>query len=66
MIRINFSDLRTCIENYVEDNQTWADAEVQIMEDEENVLIFVRMDNLLTKYTVGRLESWVIMMFSLQ
>lgn len=56
MIRINFSDLRTCIENYVEDNQTWADAEVQIMEDEENVLIFVRMDNLLTKYTIRRLE----------
>lgn len=57
MIRMQLSELRTCIESYVEDNpHTWGDAEVQIKEGEEGILVFCRQENLLTIYTIRRLE----------
>ena len=57
MIRMQLSELRTCIVSYVEDNpHTWGDAEVQIKEGEEGILVFCRQENLLTIYTIRRLE----------
>ena len=57
MIRMQLSELRTCIESYLEDNpHTWGDAEVQIKEGEEGILVFCRQENLLTIYTIRRLE----------